>query len=172
MFADDPSSVLVRDATPADGMRAARAIELTARAAVRDYVKQARQAGMSWHEIGGTIGLEASGEGGATVADAAFDYAGGPSTSHYAMAYGRSFPWACPSCRGVISDRGLCSGPCRRRAWPHPPAASASQPISPPGRLSGERRRPGRPHRMSREAAMCMAVPQTVLVRPDGLPEF
>jgi hypothetical protein len=108
MFADDPSSLIVRDAVPADGMRA---IELAARAGARDYIKRARQEGVSWHEIGDILGLEAPEERASTIADAAFNYAAGPATSRCALAYDRSFPWTCPTCRGVVRDAGPCSGP-------------------------------------------------------------
>ena len=46
-----------------------------------------------------------------TIADAAFDFAAGDPNSHYARTYGRSFPWRCPACRSLVSDRGPCSGP-------------------------------------------------------------
>jgi hypothetical protein len=112
MFRHDPGSPAVRDYDPAAGMRAARAVELAARRMTRDYVKVARQDGMTWREIGETLGLSAPAdwrEG--SVADAAFDFAAGPADSHYARTYGRSFGWTCPACLGVVSDHGPVQGP-------------------------------------------------------------
>jgi hypothetical protein len=111
MFRHDPDSPAVRDYDPAPGMRAARAVELAARRMTRDYVKVARQDGMSWHQIGAALGLTADTEHGSTVADAAFALAAGDPGSYYARTYGRSFPWTCPACRGVVSDHGPVSGP-------------------------------------------------------------
>jgi hypothetical protein len=74
---------------------------------VRDYVKAARQAGMSWHQIGAALNLTANTGNGGTIADAAFDFAAGDPGSYYTRTYGRSFPWICPACRGVVSDHAL-----------------------------------------------------------------
>lgn len=77
----------------------------------RDYIKAARQDGMSWHQIGGVLGLTADTDNGGTIADAAFDFAAGDPNSHYARTYGRSFPWRCPACHGLVSDHGPYGGP-------------------------------------------------------------
>ena len=111
LFRHDPSSPTTRDDDPGPGMRAARAIELAARRIARDYIKAARQNGMSWHQIGATLDLTADTEHGGTIADAAFDFAADDPNSHYACTYGRSFPWRCPACHGLVSDRGPCGGP-------------------------------------------------------------
>ena len=77
----------------------------------RDYIKVARQDEMTWHQIGAALGLTADTDNGGMVADAAFDFAAGDPNSHYARAYGRSFPWRCPACHGLVSDRGPYGGP-------------------------------------------------------------
>jgi hypothetical protein len=111
MFRHDPGSPAVRDYDPAAGMSAARAVELAARRMARDYVKVARQDGMTWRQIGETLSLAADTKNYRTVADAAFDFAAGDPGSHYARTYGRTFGWTCPECLGVVSDHGPVSGP-------------------------------------------------------------
>src|SRR5947199_10390442 len=51
------SGVTVRDLEPIDGARAARGIELGARHAAREYIRQAREAGHGWNQIGQTLGI-------------------------------------------------------------------------------------------------------------------
>ncbi len=111
MVRDDPDSPTLRDVDPQAGMRAARDVELAARGMARDYVKMARQDGMSWQEIGAALSLTAGTDDYSTIADAAFDFAAGDPDSHYARTYGRSFPWRCPACHGLVSDHGPCNGP-------------------------------------------------------------
>src|SRR5262249_31074310 len=108
MFAD--SGVTVRDLQPLDGARAARDIELGARHAGRDYIRQAREAGHGWDQIGQALGLVPGGgadQAGLTLAEAAFTYAAGNPNTDTAIRYGRSFLWRCRSCDQAISDRGL-----------------------------------------------------------------
>jgi hypothetical protein len=109
MVRHDPGSPAVRDYDPGFGMRAARAVELAARRMARDYVKAARQDAMSWHQIGAALNLIA--DNGGTIADAAFAFAAGDPGSYYARTFGRSFPWTCPACGGVVSDHGPVSVP-------------------------------------------------------------
>jgi hypothetical protein len=112
MFRHDPASLAVHDFDPAAGMRAARDVELAARREALGYIKTGRQDGMTWNAIGTALGITAGGYRAAEgVAEAAFDYAAGDPSSDYARTYGRSFPWTCPACLGVVSDRGPCSGP-------------------------------------------------------------
>jgi hypothetical protein len=42
---------------PGAGIRIALALERAARAGVRVYIARAREAGMSWHEVGGALGV-------------------------------------------------------------------------------------------------------------------
>src|SRR5215472_15920657 len=42
---------------PGAGMRIALALERAARAGLRVYIARAREAGMSWHEVGGAVGV-------------------------------------------------------------------------------------------------------------------
>ena len=108
------SDLTVRDLEPLDGARAARDIELGARHAARDYIRQAREAGHSWDQIGQALGLAPNADAdqaGLTVAEAAYTYAAGSPHTDTAMRYGRSFVWRCRSCDQAIGDRGLIAGP-------------------------------------------------------------
>jgi len=103
-----------RDVEPLAGMRASRQVELGARGAARDYIRQAREAGHGWHRIGQALELEPGADRdqqGMTVADAAYNYAAGHPDTDTALRYGRSFVWTCRSCEHAISDRGLCVSP-------------------------------------------------------------
>lgn len=104
----------IRDLEPLAGMRASRQVELGARGAVRDYIRQAREAGHGWHRIGQALELVPGADPdqqGMTVAEAAYSYAAGRPDTDTALRYGRSFVWTCQSCEQAIGDRGLCSGP-------------------------------------------------------------
>lgn len=104
----------VRDVEPLAGATAARDVELGARHTARDYVRQAREAGYGWDEIGRALGLNPGADldqEGHTVAEAAYAYVAGSPNTHTARTYGRSFTWTCRSCDQPISDRGLIAGP-------------------------------------------------------------
>jgi hypothetical protein len=104
----------VRDLEPLAGARAARDIELGARHAAREYIRQAREAGHSWDQIGQALDVSPNADAdqaGLTVAEAAYTYAAGSPQTDTAIQYGRSFVWRCRSCEQVISDRGLIAGP-------------------------------------------------------------
>ena len=108
------SDLTVRDLEPLDGARAARDIELGARHTAREYIRQAREAGHSWDQIGQALGLAPNADAdqaGLTVAEAAYTYAAGSPHTDTAMRYGRSFVWRCRSCDQAIGDRGLIAGP-------------------------------------------------------------
>jgi hypothetical protein len=108
------SDLTVRDLEPLDGARAARDIELGARYAARNYIRQAREGGHSWQQIGRALGLAPDADAdqaGPTVAEAAYTYAAGNPHTDTAIRYGRSFVWRCRSCDQAISDRGLIAGP-------------------------------------------------------------
>src|SRR5215831_17316159 len=60
---------------PGAGIRIALALERAARAGVRVYIARAREAGMSWHEVGGALGVAGLGQAwGSSVAGAAWQY--------------------------------------------------------------------------------------------------
>jgi hypothetical protein len=105
------SDLTVRDVEPAAGLKAARDLELAARRLALDYVRQAREAGHSWHDIGTTMGLAPDRRSGRTIAEAAFDYAAGDPDSDYARTYGRTVGWTCTTCSNTILDHGLDNGP-------------------------------------------------------------
>ena len=108
------SDTPIRDLEPLAGARAARDIELAARHAAREYIRQAREAGHSWNQIGHALGVSPDADAdqaGQTVADAAYTYAAGSPETDTAIQYGRSFIWRCRSCDQAISDRGLIAGP-------------------------------------------------------------
>jgi hypothetical protein len=112
MFPD--SDLTVRDLEPLTGARAARDIELGARHAARDYIRQAREAGHGWDQIGQALGLTPGADAdqaGLTVAEAAYTYTAGSPHTDTTIRYGRSFVWRCRSCAQAISDRGLIAGP-------------------------------------------------------------
>jgi len=111
---DRGSGMTVRDLEPLTGARAARDIELGARHASRDYIRQAREAGHSWDQIGQALGMAPNADAdqaGLSVAEAAYTYAAGNPHTDTAIRYGRSFAWRCPSCDQAISDRGPIAGP-------------------------------------------------------------
>lgn len=104
----------VPDVDPLAGLTASRRLELAARGHAADYVRAAREAGHSWHDIGTAMGLVPGGDAqqaGETVAEAAFTYAAGHPDTEHARRYGRSVTWTCGSCDRAISDHGLCNGP-------------------------------------------------------------
>ena len=108
------SDLTVRDLEPLDGARAARDIELGARHAARNYIRQAREAGHNWDQIGQALGVAPNADAdqaGLTVAEAAYTYAAGNPHTDTAIRYGRSFVWRCRSCDQAIGDRGLIAGP-------------------------------------------------------------
>jgi hypothetical protein len=108
------SAITGRDLEPLTGAHAARDIELASRHAARDYIRQAREAGHGWEQIGQALGLAPGADAdqaGLTVAEAAYSYAAGSPRTDTALRYGRSFLWRCRSCDQAISDRGLIAGP-------------------------------------------------------------
>jgi hypothetical protein len=112
--ADRGSGMTVRDLEPLTGARAARDIELGARHTARDYIRQAREAGHSWDQIGHALGVAPNADAdqtGLTIAEAAYTYAAGSPYTDTAARYGRSFTWRCRSCDQAISDHGQIAGP-------------------------------------------------------------
>jgi hypothetical protein len=100
-----------RDVDPAAGLRAARDLEYAALRLARDYIRQAREAGLTWHQIGTTMNLPPGSDLGPTPAEAAFDYAAGDPGTHHARTYGRSVTWTGTTCGKAISDHGHDNGP-------------------------------------------------------------
>jgi hypothetical protein len=103
----------VRDVESLAGARAARDIELAARGTARDCIRQAREAGHGWEQIGRALGPapEAGPDHeGPTVGDAAYTYAVGKRQSEPPWEP-RYFGWTCRSCDQPIADRGLSAGP-------------------------------------------------------------
>jgi hypothetical protein len=88
---------------PVAALEAARELERAARAEQVAYIRLAREAGRSWHEIGEALDLHwnavANNE---AIDDEAYSYAlrDDPRPGR------RTFGWTCPACRELISDRG------------------------------------------------------------------
>jgi hypothetical protein len=104
----------VRDVEPLAGMTASRDLELAARHTALGYIRHAREAGRSWHQIGTAMHLVPGGDAqqaGDTTAEAAYTYAAGNPASESARRYGPSFAWTCHACDNTISDHGLCGSP-------------------------------------------------------------
>ena len=102
------------DLEPLAGGSAARDLEYGARATARDYLRQAREAGSAWEQIGQALGLTPKADAdqaGMSIGEAAYSYAAGSPYASAAARYGRSFIWRCRSCDQAISDRGLIAGP-------------------------------------------------------------
>jgi hypothetical protein len=95
-------------------MLAAHDLERAARDTALSYIRQARAAGHSWHQIGTALHLAPGSDPqqiADTTAEAAYTYAAGSADRTYAIRYGRSFTWTCHACDRNISDRGLGNGP-------------------------------------------------------------
>jgi hypothetical protein len=100
-----------RDVEPLAGARAARDLEAAAKAAARDYIRQAREAGHGWDQIGQALGFAPDGgRDGATPGETTYTYAVGARESEPPWEP-RSFGWTCRSCDQHITDRGLVGGP-------------------------------------------------------------
>ena len=80
----------VRDVEPLAGLRAAREIELAARHTVRTYIRDAREAGHDWHDIGTALNItpRESDHAGASIAEAAYAYAADQPDTGTAPRYG------------------------------------------------------------------------------------
>ncbi len=102
----------MQDVDPLAGLSASRRLELAARQHATDYIRAARQADCTWHDIGTALDLVPDADpqqAGDTIAEAAFTYAAGhPNTS---LVYDRSITWRCGSCDQAITDYGLDNGP-------------------------------------------------------------
>ena len=87
----------VTDIEPIAGLQAATSLKHAARRLAHEYVRQAREAGNSWHDIGVALGFGRLTEPDLSTAGAEYEYASaGPN------AWSRSFLWACPACQGTV----------------------------------------------------------------------
>jgi hypothetical protein len=84
----------------------ARQVELAAHPEVSAHIRQAREDGLSWHEIGALLGFgPLAADSGTSVAGYAFGYTVGPQAA--APWYDPPvFTWTCPACGQLIRDRG------------------------------------------------------------------
>ena len=83
----------MRDVEPIAGVRAAYEIERAARHVGRDYIRHAREAGHSWHDIGAALNITSGRDretGAESISEAAFTYATGSPDTDFARRYGRS----------------------------------------------------------------------------------
>jgi hypothetical protein len=95
----------VTDVEPLAGLQAATSLKHAARRLALECVRQAREAGHSWHAIGVALGFGHLAEADMSIAGAAYDYAaGGPDV------WSRSFPWVCPVCQATVIDHGPEAG--------------------------------------------------------------
>jgi hypothetical protein len=103
------SSLTISSAAPATGIRFALMLRGYAHQKLYDFIKDARQDGMTWAQIGETLNLgdEAS-ERGYGIGDAAFDFAA--DAEHASRFQTLTFSWTCPACGAYISDRGPNGG--------------------------------------------------------------
>jgi hypothetical protein len=89
------------DAEPMAGLRAATSLMHAALQLTTDYIRQAREDGHSWHEIGIALNLGDHADPSESVACAAYDYAGDSRGNGW-----RSFAWSCPACHQTVIDNG------------------------------------------------------------------
>jgi hypothetical protein len=100
---------IVRDPEPMAGIGFALMLADAALHKVSGYIRQAREDGLTWRQIGQALRLEhAAGERGVPLHDAAFGYA---TNAEHARPWERlSFTWRCPSCGGLVLDYGPEAG--------------------------------------------------------------
>jgi hypothetical protein len=86
-------------------IRIALAQERAARAGVRVFIARAREAGMSWHEVGEALGVTGLARArGSSLSAAAWEYAA--DRSAFRTAHLGTFAWTCPDCGETVRDRG------------------------------------------------------------------
>lgn len=94
----------VREPEPRAGIRAAVALERAARRNCLDFIRSAREDGLSWAQVAEALGFgEEAGD--MTPAERAYDYA-----SPYRAASPSWFAWSC-ECGGLVRDYGPELGP-------------------------------------------------------------
>ena len=114
---------------PGAGIRIALALERAAHAGVRVLIARAREAGMSWHEVGEALGVaELARARGSSLGEAAWEYTAGRA-AHLSGQPGE-FRWTCPACGEVVSDRARAGEARPRTSRATPKAATGSRPPS------------------------------------------
>ena len=105
VFRDRPDlDMTVTDAETVAGMKAADRLTRAARALSLGYVRQAREDGRTWHEIGDALGLADRAEPDEPIAYAAFNHV---TQGHREP----SFSWTCSACHRTVIDYGPAAGP-------------------------------------------------------------
>jgi hypothetical protein len=103
------SSEMTTAAEPSAGIRIAVTLRKAAERVTRDYIRWAREAGLSWHETAAALDLGAGAkERGQALSEAAFEYATGGGTGDWD--WPPSFAWTCQACGQHITDRGPYKG--------------------------------------------------------------
>jgi hypothetical protein len=98
-------------AEPSSGLRIARALESAATSVTCEYVRYAREAGLTWYEIGAELGIGSDlTDREISVGDAAFNFAVGALDQGTGLSDIPTFPWVCPACQELIHDRGPSAG--------------------------------------------------------------
>ena len=106
VFRSSPElDMTIADAESLAGVRAATRLGNAAHRLTTDYVRQAREDGHSWHEVGMALGLGDEAEHGGSLASAAYDYA----ADHLTVGR-RSIVWTCLACNRTVIDNGPEAG--------------------------------------------------------------
>lgn len=101
LIRSDPAGRQVSEPEPLAGIAAAAAVEREARRLTLEYIRYAREDGLTWHAIGEAMGFADHPPRGMTsVAEHAFRYA---VPGHAAVDW---FTWTCPKCRKLVRDYG------------------------------------------------------------------
>ena len=98
------SAITVTDTDPLSGIGFALMLDGAARQKLYHYITLARQEGASWRDVGRALHLErVAEERGASLGEAAFEYAAGEPSQPYDRLW---FSWTCPACQGHVIDYG------------------------------------------------------------------
>jgi hypothetical protein len=106
LFRDEPHVRTIREPEPLAGIRAAVAFEREHRRRCLEYIRYAREDGLTWAQIAVALGLDAEAYGMAPdPAFRAYEYAvPSPAAADWTT-------WTCPSCRHLVRDYGPELGP-------------------------------------------------------------
>jgi hypothetical protein len=103
------SALTVEYAEPFAGIRYALMLRDAAQQKIREYIKYARQEGLTWVQVGEALNLSTlAEERGAWIAELAFDQAA--DAEHARPFETLTFPWRSPACDGLVIDRGPSGG--------------------------------------------------------------